>query len=257
MIRGLLGPRTGRTPLSHLRKIEVRLRLPPSVEGASTDLHINIPVLLSRNQVELEARATTYQGPRNCDQWMPRLAMLHAPLMGRLGGLLVLSPPTPLLHWSQCHPFLGLCPSTSPPSLAGSMEEGGGSKDPPLFPRTLRSSSLSPSGWSGYQSMPHSWRSQVDQPGGVPVGSQPAPVQEHTGRAVPSTSRTSLDKCWPVPSHPGTQIYDPCLSMSRVSWAYRGLCLEDMNTMWPTCVQVPSEERLDGILWLRRASFQA
>lgn len=82
MMWGLVDPRTCHTPLSHLRKVEVRLS-PPSVEGATIVLHINNSVFFSRNQLELEARPVLYQRPRNYKQWMPRLAMLHAPLMGR------------------------------------------------------------------------------------------------------------------------------------------------------------------------------
>lgn len=115
------------------------------MEGATTVLHISSTGFFSRNQLELEARPALYQRPRNCNQWMSRLAMLHAP---------------PHEQWASCSssrlphytgpsstPFLGLH-SSMPPSLAGlvhcPMEEVS-SKDPPLFPRMLRPLSLSQS----------------------------------------------------------------------------------------------------------------
>lgn len=189
MMWGLVDPRTCHTPLSHLRKVEVRLS-PPSVEGATIVLHINNSVFFSRNQLELEARPVLYQRPRNYKQWMPRLAMLHAPLMGRpLWG-----PGSSPSDSSYTHPFpwtMFIHPASM--SRPGSLPHG-------RLPKTLPSSpgcphlcpspypSLLRGGGGGYQSMSHFWRSQVDQPGSVPVGSQSVPCTR-TLLAEPSTSK--------------------------------------------------------------------
>lgn len=54
-------------PLSHLRKVEVRLS-PPSAVGVTTDLHTDSIDFFSRNQLELEARPALNQRPRNCGE---------------------------------------------------------------------------------------------------------------------------------------------------------------------------------------------
>lgn len=152
------------------------------MEGATTVLHINSTGFFSRNQLELEASPALYQRPRNCNQWMPRLAMLHAlheQTLWASGSSSSDSPPALVLV--AYLPWTMLIHTA--PSLTGLVHcpiEEVGSKDPPLFPRRLMSSSHPPRGWSEYRSRPHSWRSQVDQLGRVPAGSQPAPVHEHT-----------------------------------------------------------------------------
>lgn len=113
------------------------------MEGATTVLHINSTAFFSRNQLELEASPALYQRPRNCNQWVPRLATLHAlheQTLWASGSSSSDSPPTLVLvaylPWTM--------PIHTAPSLAGLVHcpiEEVGSKDPPLFPRMLMSSS--------------------------------------------------------------------------------------------------------------------
>lgn len=101
---GAFCPQTCHTPLSHLRKVEVRLR-PPSVERATTVWHINSSSFFSRNQLELEARPALYQRPRNCDQWMPGSAPCAPHGQTLVGWPSLLTPPTHRF-WQHPRPSL-------------------------------------------------------------------------------------------------------------------------------------------------------